>query len=62
MFLKRMSIRKNGKRRTYWALVKSVRTPRGPRHQVVSFHAELEAGGGSVQPALVHLHKMANLL
>ncbi|MBU0719075.1 MAG: hypothetical protein KJ749_12560, partial [Planctomycetes bacterium] len=26
MFLKRISIRKNGSRHTYWALVKSVRT------------------------------------
>lgn len=44
MFLKRISIRKNGKRHTYWALVKSVRTPRGPRHQVVSYLGELEPG------------------
>ncbi len=42
MFLKRISIRKNGKRHTYWALVKSVRTGRGPRHQVVSYLGELE--------------------
>lgn len=44
MFLKRISIRKNGKRHTYWARVKSVRTPRGPRHQVVSYLGELEPG------------------
>ena len=44
MFLKRISVRKNGKRHTYWALVKSVRTPRGPRHQVVSYLGELEPG------------------
>ena len=44
MFLKRISIRKNGKGHTYWALVKSVRTPRGPRHQVVSYLGELEPG------------------
>ncbi len=44
MFLKRISIRKNGKRHTYWALVKSVRTLRGPRHQVVSYLGELEPG------------------
>jgi len=44
MFLKRISLRKNGKRHTYWALVKSVRTARGPRHQVVSYLGELEPG------------------
>jgi len=44
VFLKRISIHKNGKRHTYWALVKSVRTPRGPRHQVVSYLGELEPG------------------
>jgi hypothetical protein len=44
VFLKRISIRKNGKRHTYWALVKSVRTPRGPRHRVVSYLGELEPG------------------
>ncbi|MFQ5342701.1 MAG: hypothetical protein ACE5F6_14255 [Anaerolineae bacterium] len=44
MFLKRISIRKNEKRHTYWALVKSVRTQRGPRHQVVSYLGELEPG------------------
>lgn len=44
MFLKRISIRKNGKRHTYWALVKSVRTSRGPRHQVVSYLGELDPG------------------
>lgn len=44
MFLKRISIRKNGSSHTYWALVKSVRTARGPRHQVVSYLGELEPG------------------
>ena len=44
MFLKRISIRKNGKRHTYWALVKSVRTARGPRHRIVSDLGELEPG------------------
>lgn len=66
MFLKRISIRKNGKRHTYWALVKSVRTARGPRHQVVSYLGELapgeKAGWAHVgrvtrrpQPAQLHL-------
>jgi transposase len=44
VFLKRISVRKNGKRHTYWSLVKSVRTPRGPRHQVVCYLGELQPG------------------
>ncbi|MCH7993933.1 MAG: IS1634 family transposase [Planctomycetes bacterium] len=45
MFLKRINTKsKEGKKRTYWALVKSVRTARGPRHQVVSYLGELRAG------------------
>ena len=43
MFLKRIKA-KEGKTRTYWALVKSVRTAREPRHQVVSYLGELQAG------------------
>ncbi len=43
MFLKRIKP-KGGKKRTYWALVKSIRTARGPRHQVVSYLGELRAG------------------
>jgi len=41
MFLKRIRVPKNGKRHTYWSLVKSVRTARGPRHQVVAYLGEL---------------------
>ena len=45
MFLKRIDAKsKDGKKRTYWALVKSVRTVRGPRHRVVSYLGELQAG------------------
>ena len=43
MFLKRIKP-KEGKKRTYWALVKSIRTARGPRHEVVSYLGELQAG------------------
>ena len=43
MFLKRVHVRKNGKRHTYWALVKSIRTARGPRHQVVAYLGELRS-------------------
>lgn len=45
MFLKRIRTKaKGGKDVTYWALVKSVRTARGPRHRVVSYLGELQAG------------------
>lgn len=44
MFLKRMRLNKSGKQHVYWALVKSVRTARGPRHEVVSYLGELSAG------------------
>lgn len=42
MFLKRIRVTVSGKRHTYWALVKSIRTARGPRHQVVSYLGELQ--------------------
>ena len=41
MFLKRIRVTASGKRHTYWALVKSIRTARGPRHQVVAYLGEL---------------------
>ena len=45
MFLKRINAKsKEGRKQTYWALVKSVRTARGPRHRVVSYLGELQAG------------------
>lgn len=44
MFLKRCQRRKSGKTHTYWALVESVRTARGSRHQVVAYLGELQAG------------------
>ena len=47
MFLKRMTRRVNRKRFTYWALVESVRTERGPRQRVVAHLGELRAGEGS---------------
>lgn len=42
MFLKRCTRKKNGKPHTYWQLVESYRTPRGPRHQVVAYLGELD--------------------
>ncbi|MHC4609628.1 MAG: IS1634 family transposase [Planctomycetota bacterium] len=44
MFLKRLTRRKSGKGHTYWALVESVRTPKGPRHRVVAYLGELHKG------------------
>ena len=57
MFLKRISIRKNGKGHTYWALVKSVRTPHGPRHQVVSYLGELKPGERAGWADMGHIAK-----
>jgi transposase len=42
MFLKRLERRKNGKGHTYWALVESIRTPKGSRHRVVAYLGELK--------------------
>lgn len=44
MFLKRSVRQKGGKAHEYWALVESIRTRRGPRHRVVSYIGELDAG------------------
>jgi hypothetical protein len=44
MFLKRMTRRVNRKRFTYWALVETVRTERGPRQRVVAYLGELRSG------------------
>ena len=43
MFLKPAHISKGGKRHTYWKLVESYRTPRGPRHRTVAYLGELGA-------------------
>jgi transposase len=44
MFLRKMRRRKDGKVHTYWALVESIRTPRGPRQRVVAHLGELNPG------------------
>jgi len=41
MFLKRLTRRKDGKTHTYWALIESIRTRRGPRHRTVAYLGEL---------------------
>lgn len=45
MFLRKISINKNGKRHDYWALLESVRTERGPRHRVVSYLGDMDEAG-----------------
>jgi hypothetical protein len=37
MFIRPITIKKNGKRHDYWALVESYRTSRGPRQRIVSY-------------------------
>lgn len=52
MYLRRCHRAKDGKRHAYWALVKSVRTAKGPRQQVVAYLGDLdEAGRLGVQQA-----------
>ncbi|MBI5367330.1 MAG: IS1634 family transposase [Planctomycetes bacterium] len=41
MFLKPKRVSRNGKAYTYWALVESVRTVKGPRHRIVAELGEL---------------------
>jgi transposase len=45
MFLKKISIDKDGMRHDYWALVESIRTERGPRHRVVSYLGDMDEAG-----------------
>ena len=45
MYLRRCYRAKDGKRHAYWALVKSVRTVRGPRQQVVAYLGEMDEAG-----------------
>ena len=45
MYLRRCFRAKDGKRHAYWALVKSVRTAKGPRQQVVAYLGDLDEAG-----------------
>jgi hypothetical protein len=45
MYLRRCYRAKDGKRHAYWALVKSVRTARGPRQEVVAYLGERDEAG-----------------
>jgi transposase len=52
VYLRRCHRAKDGKRHAYWALVKSVRTTKGPRQEVVAYLGDLdEAGRLGVQQA-----------
>lgn len=42
MFIRPCHRIKDGKRHAYWALVESVRTPRGPRQRVVAYLGQLQ--------------------
>jgi transposase len=44
MFLKRLSRKKCGKEHIYWALMRSERTAKGPRHKLVTYLGELKSG------------------
>ena len=46
MFLKPKRVRKDGKTHTYWVLVESVRTPKGPRHRTVAYLASTQSPYG----------------
>lgn len=45
MYLRRCHRAKDGKHHAYWALVKSVRTAKGPRQQVVAYLGEMDESG-----------------
>ena len=45
MYLRRCYRARDGKRHAYWALVKSVRTAKGPRQQVVAYLGEMDQAG-----------------
>lgn len=45
MFLRKISVGKDGKQHDYWALVESVRTERGPRQRVVSYLGDMDEAG-----------------
>jgi len=45
VYLRRCHRAKDGKRHAYWALVKSVRTAKGPRQEVVAYLGDLDEAG-----------------
>jgi len=53
MFIRPITVKKNGKRHGYWALVESYRTRCGPRQRVVSYLGQMDESlrGGIQQKA-----------
>ena len=45
MYLRKMHRQKDGKDHSYWALVESYRTARGPRQRIVAYLGEMDAAG-----------------
>ena len=43
MYIRKVNIKKDGKQHTYWALVESYRTARGPRQRVIAHLGEMDA-------------------
>ncbi len=65
MFIRPCYRQKNGKKHSYWALVESYRTERGPRQRVVSYLGQLkeserrgikQAANGNKKPVFRQLH------
>jgi transposase len=53
MFIRPITVKKNGKRHGYWALVESYRTERGPRQRVVSYLGQAD------EPLRRGMHQLA---
>jgi hypothetical protein len=43
MFIRPITVKKNGKRHGYWALVESYRTIHGPRQRIISYLGQADA-------------------
>ncbi len=53
MFIRPITVKKNGKHHGYWALVESYRTNRGPRQRVVSYLGQAD------EPLRCGMHQQA---
>ena len=63
MFLRKVSIKKAGRRHDYWVLVESVRTERGPRQRIVSYLGDMdESGRVGVHRAIEESHAVQESL
>ena len=61
MFLRRQTVRKNGKAHTYWALVRSVRNGSKVRQETVAYLGDLDAKGRASASSLAR-HFLGNKL